>query len=75
MIGAAREVTKDRVSSDVVGYVEAVTEIAALGWVWRSGFDERLTVELRLGDQTIGQARADGLREDLARSGIGDVRR
>jgi hypothetical protein len=74
MIGAAREVTKDRVGSDVVGYVEAITEGAALGWAWRSGLNERLTVELRLGEQTIGQACADGLREDLARSGIGDGR-
>jgi hypothetical protein len=74
MIGVAREVTKDQVGSDVVGYVEAVTEIAALGWVWRSGLNERLIVELRLGEQTISQACADGMREDLARSGIGDGR-
>ena len=58
----------------VVGYVEAMTEKAALGWVWRPGLQERLTVELRLGAQTIAHAVADGMREDLARSGIGDGR-
>ena len=61
-----------RAGNNVVGYVEALTVSAALGWVWRPGFDERLTVELRFGDQTIAQACADNMREDLARSGIGD---
>ena len=74
MIEAARTVTRDRVGPDVTGYVEAVTETAALGWVWRPGLDERLTVELRLGEQTIGRTCADAMREDLARSGIGDGR-
>lgn len=72
MIDAARTVTRDRTGPDVTGYVEAVTEIAALGWVWQPGSSERLTVELRLGEQVLGQASADGMREDLARSGIGD---
>lgn len=58
----------------MVGYVEAVTETAALGWVWRPGLQERLTVELRLGAQTVAHCVADGMREDLARSGIGDGR-
>lgn len=58
----------------VVGYVEAMTETAALGWVWRPGLEERLTVELRLGGQTVAEGVADGMREDLARSGIGDGR-
>ncbi len=74
MIEAARVVTRDRVGPDVTGYVEAVTETAALGWVWRPGLDDRLTVELRLDEQTVAQACADGMREDLARSGIGDGR-
>lgn len=74
MIEAIRSVNRDQVVSDVVGYVEAVTDTAALGWVWRQGRDEKLKVELRLGEQTVAQACADGMREDLARSGIGDGR-
>lgn len=72
MIEAARAVVQDQAGSGVTGYVEAVTDIAALGWVWRPGQSDRLTVELRLGEQTLARACADGLREDLARSGIGD---
>ena len=60
--------------SEVVGYVEAMTETAALGWAWCPGHKDRLSVELRHGDQTVGQSCADGMREDLARSGIGDGR-
>lgn len=75
MSEAARPATTpDRLESDVVGYVEAVTDTAALGWAWRPGLGERLTVELRIGAQTIAQSCADRMREDLARSGIGDGR-
>lgn len=58
----------------LAGYVEAITESAALGWVWRPGASDRLTVELLLGERTVDRAVADGLREDLARGGIGDGR-
>ena len=74
MSEAVRAVVQDRVDAEVVGYVEAMTDTAALGWVWRPGLNERVTVELRFGEQTVGQARADGIRDDLARSGIGDGR-
>lgn len=74
MIDAARAGIQDRTGSDVTGYVEAVTETAALGWVWQPGSSDRLTVELRLGEQVLSQACAEGMREDLARSGIGDGR-
>jgi len=74
MIDAARSVIRDRTGSDVTGYVEAVTETAALGWVWQPGSSDRLTVELRLGEQVLAEACAEGMREDLARSGIGDGR-
>lgn len=74
MNDAVRAVTQDRTVSDVTGYVEALTETAALGWVWQPGSSDRLTVELRLGEQVLAQACADGMREDLARSGIGDGR-
>ena len=58
----------------VKGYVEAVTETAALGWVWKPGCRDRLNVELQLDGQAVARAVADGMREDLARGGIGDGR-
>ena len=66
--------SKDRSASEIVGYVEAVTDTAALGWTWRPGTDAKIVVELRLGAQVIAKSLADGLREDLAQSGIGDGR-
>lgn len=60
--------------SAVAGYVEAVTATAAMGWTWIPGQAEPLAVELRLGAQVVAEAVADGLRDDLARSGIGDGR-
>lgn len=58
----------------VTGYVEAVTATAALGWAWAPGQAEPLAVELRLGAEVVAEAVADGLRPDLARSGIGEGR-
>ncbi len=58
----------------VTGYVEALTVTAALGWAWTPGQAEPLKVELRLGAQVVAEAVADGLRPDLARSGIGEGR-
>ena len=60
--------------SAVAGYVEAITSNAAMGWAWVPGQAEPLAVELRLGAQVVAEAVADGLRPDLARSGIGDGR-
>lgn len=56
------------------GYVEATTATAVLGWAWTPGRAEPVTVELRLGDAVLAQTTADELRDDLARSGIGDGR-
>jgi len=58
----------------VAGYVEAVTAVAVLGWAWIPGDGAPLTVMLRLGEATLSEAVADGLRDDLARSGIGEGR-
>ena len=55
----------------VVGYVEAVTTTAVLGWVWRPNRPEKVRVELRLGGKAVAEAVADGKRDDLARNGIG----
>ena len=64
--------SKDRPTPGIVGYVEAITDTAALGWTWRPGTDAKLAVELRLDGQIVAKSVASGLREDLARSGIGD---
>lgn len=58
----------------VAGYVEALTASAAMGWAWQPGSAAPLRVELRLGDDVLAQATADGLREDLQRNGIGEGR-
>jgi hypothetical protein len=59
----------------ITGYVEAATAEAVLGWAWiQRRPQERVTVELVLDGQSIASTVADGLREDLARNGIGDGR-
>ena len=58
----------------VAGYVEAATETSVLGWAWVPGHGAPLRVELRLGEAVLSEAVADELRDDLARSGIGDGR-
>ena len=69
-----RETTQTEASSAVVGYVEAVTDAAILGWAWCPGRPDKLTIDLRVGSQSVAQCVADGMRDDLARSGIGDGR-
>lgn len=58
----------------VAGYVEATTDTAVLGWAWVPGHGAPLSVELRLGEAVLSEAVAGELRDDLARSGIGDGR-
>lgn len=58
----------------VAGFVEAVTETAVLGWAWSPGSAAPLPVELRLDNEVVATATADGMREDLARNGIGEGR-
>lgn len=58
----------------VTGYVEAITAEAALGWAWQPGQSTRLRVQLRRGDGVVAEGIADGMRQDLAQSGIGDGR-
>lgn len=67
-------VLSEAVRPAVAGYVEALTATAALGWVWTPGQAEPLPVELHLGAEVVAKAIADGPREDLLRSGIGEGR-
>lgn len=55
-----------------IGYLEALGDRGAIGWVWCPGHPDRLRVELRLADQVVATGVADQSRDDLARSGIGD---
>ena len=74
-MSAALEAARPAVAGPAVtGYVEAITANAAMGWAWTPGQAEPLTVELRLGAEVVAEAVADGLRPDLARSGIGEGR-
>ena len=57
----------------VAGYVEAVTADRLLGWAWSpSNPEERVAVEVLLGEDVVARAIADRLRSDLASAGIGD---
>src|SRR6185312_3910535 len=59
----------------VAGYVEAATADRLLGWAWSpSKPEERVAVEVLLGDAVVARCTADGLRSDLASAGIGDGR-
>ena len=58
----------------IVGYVEGTTTTAIVGWVWRQGHNDRLTVELRRDEKSLVRSVADGMRDDLAQNGIGDGR-
>lgn len=55
--------------------MEVVATDRVLGWAWDPSRPEaRLRVELRLGERVLSEAVADGQRDDLAASGIGDGR-
>lgn len=65
--------TADQPAGEIVGYVEAATSSAVLGWAWAPRRPEaRIAVALRLGGATIASGLADELRDDLARNGVGD---
>ncbi len=61
-------------SASVTGYVEAMTADTALGWAWQPGSATRLRIQLRRGIAIVAETVADGMRSDLAQSGIGDGR-
>lgn len=61
-----------RQAANVTGYVEAMTLDAALGWAWQPGSAARLRIQLRRGIAVVAETIADGMRSDLAQSGIGD---
>ena len=63
------------VAGSTVGYIDVVEPRRIAGWAWcRRQPEMQVDVEIRLDDQIVGRARADRLRSDLARSGVGDGR-
>lgn len=58
----------------VAGFVDAITETVARGWAWIPGQSAPVPVELRLGEEVVSEAIADGMRTDLAQLGIGEGR-
>ena len=61
--------------AEIQGVVDNVAAGRIFGWAWNpSQPEERVLVELRLGQKTVARTRADGQREDLHAAGIGDGR-
>lgn len=59
--------------TELRGLVDNATPDRLYGWVWNaSAPDERVTVEMRLGDEVVFRTAADFARPDLAKAGIGD---
>lgn len=57
------------------GYIDGVQDGRIVGWAWdRSRPRRRLEVEILSAGVPLGLARADGFRDDLAASGVGDGR-
>lgn len=60
-------------NTELRGLVDNATPDRLYGWVWNaSAPDERVTVELRLGNDVVFRTAADFARSDLAKAGIGD---
>lgn len=57
------------------GYIDAIEPDRIYGWAWNSGdASERLSIEIRQGEQLIVRLTADQPRPDLVANGIGDGR-
>lgn len=62
-----------RGTAQLRGLVDNATPDRLYGWVWNASTpDERVTVEMRLGNDVVFRTAADFARPDLAKAGIGD---
>lgn len=60
---------------EVTGYVEAATADRLVGWAWAPASpDQRVRIELRLGETIVARTVADLPRADLLANGVGDGR-
>lgn len=59
--------------ADVIGFIDSISGSRVAGWAWnRQRPEDKLTVEIRLDNQPIATVTANGVRDDLARAGMGD---
>lgn len=59
----------------VEGWIDHIEGRKVFGWAWcRSQPDRPVEMEIRFNNRTLATTRADGLRQDLARAGVGDGR-
>ena len=59
--------------SEIQGVVDNIAAGRVFGWAWNpSRPEERVTIELRLGQQTVSQTLASQERADLKGAGVGD---
>jgi hypothetical protein len=59
----------------VEGWIDHIEGRKVFGWAWcRSQPDTPVEVEIRFDSRTLARTRADSLRPDLARAGVGDGR-
>lgn len=57
------------------GLVDNATDHRLYGWAWNAAApEERVEVELRLGEEVVARTVAERMREDLAKAGVGDGR-
>ncbi len=62
-------------TAELEGLVDNAAENRLYGWAWNPAApEERLVVELRMGEQVVARTTAERLREDLVRAGVGDGR-
>jgi hypothetical protein len=60
---------------EIEGWIDHIEGRKLSGWAWcRSQPDTPVEVEIRFNNRTLATTRADGLRQDLARAGVGDGR-
>lgn len=60
-------------SAEIQGLVDNATATRLFGWAWNAARpEERVQVDLRLGEETVATTCADRDRHDLAKAGIGD---
>lgn len=59
--------------ADIVGFIDSIGGTRISGWVWnRQNPEQKLEVDVRLDNESIGVVLADRMRQDLEKADIGD---
>lgn len=62
-------------ATELEGLVDNATSTRMFGWAWNATRpEERVTVELRLGEEVVATTLAERERQDLVKAGVGDGR-